>query len=352
MGYDAVGIGESELAGGLDAYSDLFSKAPFPAISGSYTLRGSEVPFIPPYTIKTYELAGKKSIRVAFLGLSSYNSTLARTSTGGKIVVSRDPADQARRYVPELAGKADLVILLANLSPGDIARVAQAVPKGIDMALGGFGDRLTMGDMEDISGIKSFYAGNQGKRLGEVRVFLDGTRVRNLKALTVNLTRRYPEDPKLQELIQATIAKVNEIMKGMAPAANPVQQASVSGAAARRYLTSASCKECHAEAFRVWDNSAHAIAMQTLVKATQDYNPECVKCHTTGFGTPEGFETARTTPKLANVHCEACHGSGASHVLDASKPYGRVAPRVCYTCHTKENSPDFSFFKYWDLIKH
>jgi len=356
MGYDAVGIGESEIAGGLDACAGLFSKVSFPVLSASFTLRDSEATYAKPYVIKTYDLSNKRHVRIAFLALSAYNSLLARTGDGGKVVVSRDPADQARRYMPELSGKADMVVLLANLSPNDLARVAQAVPAGIDIALAAFGDRLSMGDIEDMGGIKAFYAGNEGKRLGEIRVFLDGTKIRSMTAGVVHLTKRYPEEPRFQQMVNATLAKVNDIMKNLtslpAQAQGSGAPAQPAPAASRRYLTSSACKECHKEAFRVWDESAHATAMQTLVKASQDFNPECVKCHTTGYGTPEGFQTARITPMLTNVHCEACHGSGAAHVLDAAKPYGRVSPRVCFTCHTKENSPDFSFFKYWEQIKH
>jgi len=357
MGYDAVGIGESELAGGLDAYADLFGKVSFKALSASFTLRGSETTFLPPYVIKSYDLPSRKPIRVAFLGLSAYNSLLARSGQGGKVVVSRDPADQARRYVAELSGKADIVVLLADLSPLDLQRVAQAAPGGIHLALAAFGDRLTMGDMENIAGIKSFYSGNEGKRLGEIRVFLDGTKIREMKGSVVHLTRRYPEDPKFQRMIDVAVGKVNEINKSAATAASmtslraaaPAPEAS---GAARKYLTSGACKDCHQEAYRTWDQSAHATAMQTLAKASQDYNPECLKCHTTGYGAPEGFQTARTTPNLVNVQCEACHGTGSVHLQDTAKTYGRVAPRVCYTCHTKENSPDFSFPRYWEQIKH
>jgi hypothetical protein len=156
-----------------------------------------------------------------------------------------------------------------------------------------------------------------------------------------------------------TIVRVNESMK-QASAANGFSNFTPGGAtvvqsgpsASRRYLGSSACSSCHDKEHRVWEGSAHAHAMQTLVKENQDFNPECVKCHSTGFGTPEGFRTATSTPQLANVHCEACHGSAAVHLTDATRPYGRVAPRVCYTCHTKENSPEFSFFKYWETIKH
>jgi hypothetical protein len=72
----------------------------------------------------------------------------------------------------------------------------------------------------------------------------------------------------------------------------------------------------------------------------------------TGFGKPLGFQPARVSRRLANVQCEACHGSAALHLRDTSRPYGNVTPRACYTCHTKEHSPEFSFLKYWQAIKH
>lgn len=368
MGCEVSGIGDRELSGTLDLFDEMFGKLRYPLISGTYTERGGDQTFRPASVIKEYELPGKRKFKVGYLSLSAYNSLLARTGGNGRAIVSRDPADQARRFLPDLASKADMVVLLANLSPKDVARVADAAPGAVKLALGGFGDRISPGGLEDLAGIPTLYAGDQGKRLGEVRVFLDGTKVKEMTANLVFLTRRYPEDAKYKHEIDTTVARVNQILKESAAMASPVPSpsngmpGSLPGAvpavpatgpsASKRYLTSAACAECHETEHRVWEGSAHARAMETLVKANQDYNPECVRCHTTGAGAPEGFVTARATPNLINVQCEACHGSAALHVLDATKPYGRVAPRVCYTCHTKENSPEFSFFKYWDQIKH
>lgn len=343
--------------GGLDAYEELFGKAAFPMVSATYTERGGTALFAPAHVVKEYELAGRRTFRIAFLSLETYNSVLARTGSSGKAIVSRNPADQARRHVPVVAGKADLVVLLAGLDTKDVQRVGETVPGAVHLALATFADRISPDRLEEFGGIPTLYGGDQGKRLGEVRIFLEDGKVSKMTGHLVHLTKRYVDDPKIRKMVEAALVEVNELMKQMPAAAlagrpGAVQVNPGGPSAARRFLTSSACRDCHEEAYRVWEHSVHARAMATLVKANQDFNPECVRCHTTGFGTPEGFQTARATPTLANVHCEACHGSAALHVLDAARPYGRVQPRVCYTCHTKENSPEFSFFKYWEEIKH
>jgi len=208
------------------------------------------------------------------------------------------------------------------------------------------------------------YAGDQGKRMGEVRLTQGASGEKPaMKADHVWLTRRYPSDPALQTLIDQTIAKVNEANRKMAegrqaaPAVLPARtpqgtEPQPANPSHLPFLTTSACQSCHGDAWRVFEASAHAHAFETLKKANQDYNPECVSCHVTGFNEPQGFLDARQTPQLVNVQCEACHGNAAQHVRDPQKAFGAVPPRRCFGCHTKENSPDFVFFKYWEQIKH
>ena len=101
------------------------------------------------------------------------------------------------------------------------------------------------------------------------------------------------------------------------------------------YIGSDNCKNCHADAYKKWTHTPHSHAYQTLVDAKEpalnQFDPECIVCHTVGFGHKTGFRDATTTPKLLNVGCESCHGPGSEHrdaeqLLQASKPSPKSQP--------------------------
>ena len=71
-----------------------------------------------------------------------------------------------------------------------------------------------------------------------------------------------------------------------------------------------------------------------------------------GFDEAGGFKSIETTPGLANVQCEVCHGPGKEHLSDLSGPMRPVTKSTCLKCHTKSNSPDFRYPAYLKKIKH
>jgi hypothetical protein len=137
--------------------------------------------------------------------------------------------------------------------------------------------------------------------------------------------------------------------EGAAPAGSLVVAPAPIGGG-ERYLGSASCRECHPEAWARWRSTAHAASLGSLLPADRE-DPVCLRCHATGYGDPRGFRDAAATPELAAVGCEACHGPGAGHAR--SRYPGRILPgagsdcppcevnRVCRACHTTERSPAF-----------
>ena len=154
------------------------------------------------------------------------------------------------------------------------------------------------------------------------------------------------------------------------------------------------CKACHSNVkiggaqYKVWEATKMAKAMETLkpgaaadaktkakLDPQKDYttDPKCLKCHTTGYGQPGGFESMEKTPKLANVGCEACHGAGSDYrspKIMSVKAYkenreaarkaaiaaGMIIPdeKTCTTCHNEENPvhKPFNFAEYKEKIKH
>ena len=81
-------------------------------------------------------------------------------------------------------------------------------------------------------------------------------------------------------------------------------------------------------------------------------DPECLRCHTVGFGEEGGFFSFETTPELANVQCEACHGLNREHLTEYAKPLRPVTEKICLKCHTESNSPDFDYEVYREKIIH
>ncbi len=147
------------------------------------------------------------------------------------------------------------------------------------------------------------------------------------------------------------------------------------------YVGSEKCAKCHKSAFKIWAKTPHAQAYQTLVDAKRpslrQYDPECIVCHTVGFGYQTGFTTADKTPLLLNVGCESCHGPGSEHVKnkDAQVWHGLMNPwkapanetpaakdkrllRVdlfCQKCHDIDNDVTWAhggFGKKWPKIAH
>lgn len=88
------------------------------------------------------------------------------------------------------------------------------------------------------------------------------------------------------------------------------------------FVGSEKCKKCHASAFAVWQSSPHSHAWQTLADAKRpslrEHDPECIVCHTVGFGHKGGFVSAEKTPTLKDVGCESCHGPSSEHLKNTS----------------------------------
>ena len=111
------------------------------------------------------------------------------------------------------------------------------------------------------------------------------------------------------------------------------------------------CGNCHGYdgvgefwAYDHWTNTAHAKAFSNLPPFGKS-NPECLQCHTVGFGYTNGY-SVNGNPMLTGVQCENCHGPGLRHTQNRSNPakYPAVelTSKVCGGCHDGSHQPTYS----------
>lgn len=119
------------------------------------------------------------------------------------------------------------------------------------------------------------------------------------------------------------------------------------------FVPAKKCKLCHNKAstgkfFSDWEDSKHAKAFE-LLKGDEQKNPECLKCHTTGFGKKGGFVSLEESKDLVGVQCDMCHSPSEKHIKskkdDVIHHVGKVEEKRCTFCHNDSN-PNWDPEKY------
>jgi len=183
----------------------------------------------------------------------------------------------------------------------------------------------------------------RGERFGILTVDVDSSSaLRSVSQRWEVLGMDMPEDAQVREVIDAYDKKVAGLLRDE-------ERKAVSNSP---YLGAEACAACHQPFAGQWRATRHSGAFGDLQRVGKSKDPECVRCHTTGYALEGGFYSMTTTPGLAGVQCEACHGPGNGHVEDLSVPMRPIVESLCRACHTAANSPDFDFIKYLEKIRH
>lgn len=117
------------------------------------------------------------------------------------------------------------------------------------------------------------------------------------------------------------------------------------GGKSPNYAGASVCADCHSDAHADWTGTLHSHAFEALKTAHADKNPSCIVCHTVGYGMPSGFIDEATTPQLAGVQCENCHGPAGDHAnkpnVMANRPPKVLSANLCGGCHTGAHNPNW-----------
>ncbi len=237
-----------------------------------------------------------------------------------------------------------------------------------------------------------FRLGHKGKNVGVLGVYRNGqgNTAFRFKYQLVEMGEEYMTPPEQEDnhpIIQMMEDYTRELKdknylarygqsKHLLQVLQPVADLDNPGDGKPVYIGSEACRTCHRSAYKVWKDTPHSHAYQTLVDARRpslrQYDGECIVCHTVGFGYTSGFTSEQQTPKLKNVGCESCHGPGSLHAQNPhneewqkrmNQPWrGKnenakklAIDNFCQSCHDTDNDVTWihnAFPKKWAKIIH
>ncbi len=232
LGYQAANVGLRELNLGYDAFVERVKGAEFPFISSNVVRKDTGEPVFRPYVILDVEQSNGRTVKVGVLGMVRYNPVFLKAGPDGSNLVISRPETMLARYLPEVREKSDVVVVLAALHREDAKAIGGKV-EGIDIILGAYGGAFSVRD-EVVGDTWIFYTGNQGKRIGETRLFFDqqGELTRTLSYMHF-LTDRYPGNQTMQDYVNGVTVKINAVNETNAANAAGSSPAAAGGSRSR-----------------------------------------------------------------------------------------------------------------------
>jgi hypothetical protein len=359
MGYKAVGFGADDLrlsggeiaavVGANDVDSSMFVSA-----------NVSVFDLTPRF--KIIKQAGRTIGITAVLG-DEYQKTINNPD------IEIQPAAESLKAVVDQLKKCDLRILLANATLDESKKLAKQFPQ-FEIVVTADGGDEPPNRPTNIDGRDLIEVGHKGMFAIVLGLYNDPKQ--KTRYQRVALDSRFEVTPEMKNLMvnyQDQLAAMG--WQGLELRSVPHPRGVGHDKSWGQFAGVNSCKACHADAYKVWENSKHAHATATLEKLTppRQFDAECISCHATGWNPQEffpyatGFVSTQLTPQLANNTCENCHGPGAAHVaaegrnsekdkLELREVMKVSKENLCIKCHDGDNDPVFKLETYWPQIEH
>lgn len=333
MHYDVLLISESEFLFGHEFLFEQIHKWQFLTVATNIQAsQEMEVPW------NSYVRIEFPRLRIGVIGL------IPKTAPGipAQFAVS-DPVEAASRAISDLGDSVDLIVALSTLTQSDEQALLQSVPE----------IRLVLSSMPGPASQRFYNAYVTRSVYGGQNInVIDGAYLPERAAQPFSFQIR-PRDIRpehgLDEDIRQIVDSFYQLYWEEAQAERPVSRLfadqSPENLPENEYLGSQPCQACHPLEYDHWKDTPHGNAMATLLSKNRHFVPECLVCHTTGFGYPGGFNQVKVDGPLSRVGCESCHGPGALHVQNpANKNWIRrqVPDSLCQVCHDEKNDPNFT----------
>lgn len=188
-GYDAMVLGNHDFRCSLDQFHKNLDLAKFAVLCANVLDRKTQKLVTPPYRI--FDVNG---LKVGLVGVTALDAVSMQAAIEGLDIP--DPYETAKRFVPIVRKKADLVIVLSHLGNGEDGVLANEVP-GIDIIVGGHSHaRLPIPQV--INGAIILQAYEKGAELGRLDLQLDNEggkfRIVGNSNKLIPVTKDIPED--------------------------------------------------------------------------------------------------------------------------------------------------------------
>jgi len=350
LGYDALNIGHREARLSAAQLRELKTKSPVPMLCANLLDRATGAPLF-----DSHRIIRRGDWRIALIGVMDARGIGENLGDG---LTVEQPEVALGKLLPQLRGKADCIVLMAFVDEEAMTALARQFYE-LDVILGG---KVRQPSQQLVKENRSLILAttNESRAIGtlQARLIAPG-RLEAAEGEVKLVSDKIPQAAEIAELATAYREEIRGTRLAIDDPAT-LQADMVPGVQARStYAGTQNCLACHPMSGQKWAQSGHAHAFATLVAFKADADPNCIGCHTVGFGTPSGFRRELAEKKkLVDVGCESCHGPGSQHVAER-RAGGEVATHFhpvgagdCQKCHHGEFSRPFDFAQFWPLIMH
>jgi hypothetical protein len=341
IGYDAVNLGKSEATLDLDTLRKVLDSSKLPFVSANVVAKSGRQPITEPFRV-----IDRGGSRIGVIGV-----TECEGRDMGPGVEVRPPLEALAEVIPQVRPKCDYLVVLAFVDADTIAEIANKFHE-VDAVFGGDVPQTSSG-VQKVNRASVFNVTDRGKVVGKLNLTRNGKTftISNAQGVKILADKLAPPQA-IASLLASYKDELRERRYELA-SAEGMETIQTKDSTSNEYVGSSTCNSCHTDAHKTWTGSGHSHAFATLEKVKSDFDPDCLRCHTVGYGLSSGFIDKAKTPKLAGVQCENCHGRGKEHAATQKKTALKpVTASTCIKCHDQENSENFRYEAFWPKIAH
>ncbi|MDX9972085.1 MAG: metallophosphoesterase [FCB group bacterium] len=208
IGYDVFTPGNGDFYGGVDRLMACRRATSIDFIKADAKLKSNGRTLLPPYIVKKVD-----GVRIAILGLGVVRGHLPSAAPLNLL----DSIETAKRYVPKLRKKADIVIVLSHLGLKTDQLLAAQVP-GIDLIVGGHSHNELFEPLR-LTGpggraVTVAQAGNLDCFVGRLDLHLDkskeGVRIERVEGRLIAMDATVTPDPRTMNTLQGKLKRIAE----------------------------------------------------------------------------------------------------------------------------------------------